>query len=166
MNRLLEKGHKHVAVLGGRRDGDDIFAHRYQGVMDSIHAHGIEYNPDEYVLTRFSMQGAYEATQGIFEKRQDITAVFTMSDAMAIGVVRALRDRGLRVPLDVSVTGFDGTEMAGYYVPSIATVSQPTAEIARESVALLCEMLEGGQPQHVTVDFAMVEGESIAEAVR
>lgn len=166
MDRLLDKGHTRVAVLGGCRDGDDIFAHRYRGAMDSLLAHGIDYNPDEYVQTRFSMQGAYEAIQNIFEKRGDITAVLTMSDSMAIGVVRALRDRGLRVPQDVSVTGFDGTEMAGYYVPSIATVSQPTAEIARRSVELLCEMLDGGQPRHVTVDFTMIEGESIAHTVR
>ena len=49
-----------------------------------------------------------------------------------------------------------------YYIPSIATVRQPTEVIARESVSLLCEMLEGGEPRYVTVNYALVEGESVA----
>ena len=64
----------------------------------------------------------------------------------------------------VSVTGFDGTEMAGYYIPAITTVRQPTATIARESVALLCDMLGGAPARHVTVDYALVDGESIGPA--
>jgi len=87
--------------------------------------------------------------------------VMTMSDMMAMGVIRALHERGLRVPQDVSVSGFDGTVMARYYVPSVASVRQPTEEIARRSVELLCEMLEGGQAQHIKVDYSLVEGESV-----
>ena len=164
MDRLLDAGHRRVAVFGGQREGDDIFARRYQGAMDSLRAHGIEYNPDEYVKLRFSLSGAYEETKQFFGRHHDVTAVMTMSDTMAEGVIRALTDLGLRVPQDVSVTGFDGTEMASYFIPSIATVRQPTEEIARESVALLCDMLGGGEPRFVTVDYQMVEGESIAPA--
>ena len=161
MDRILEQGHTRVAVFGGHRDGDDIFARRYQGAMDSLKAHGIAYDPDEYVLSRFSLEGAYESAMRFFEKHKDVTAVLTMSDMMAMGVTRALHEMGLRVPQDVSVSGFDGTEMARYYVPSIASVRQPVKEIARKSVELLCEMLEGGQAQHVKVDYRIVEGESI-----
>lgn len=162
MDRILEQGHTRVAVFGGSRDGDDIFARRYEGAMDSLKAHGIAYNPDEYVHSRFSLEGGYESAMRFFETHRDVTAVLTMSDMMAMGVIRALRDMGLRVPEDVSVSGFDGTEMARYYVPSIASVSQPTEEIARRSVELLCEMLEGGQAQHIKVNYSLVEGESVS----
>ena len=161
MDRILEQGHTRVAVFGGHRDGDDIFARRYQGAMDSLKAHGIDYDPDEYVHSRFTLEGAYESALRFFETHKDVTAVLTMSDMMAMGVTRALHEMGLRVPQDVSVSGFDGTEMARYYVPSIASVRQPTEEIARKSVELLCEMIEGGQAQHVKVDYSLVEGESI-----
>lgn len=164
MDMLLEKGHTRVAVFGGCRQGDDVFVHRYQGAMDSLRTHGIPYDEDKYVETRFSLAGAYESARHFFEENRDVTAVLTMSDTMAAGVIRALRDLGLRVPEDVSVTGFDGTEMARYYIPSIATVRQPTEEIARESVKLLCEMLEGGRPRYVTVGYTLVEGESVASA--
>ncbi len=163
MDRILDQGHTRVAVFGGCRDGEDIFAKRYLGALDSLKAHGIDYDPDEYVLSRFSLEGAYESALRFFEKRKDVTAVLTMSDMMAIGVTRALHEMGLRVPQDVSVSGFDGTEMARYYVPSIASVRQPTEEIARKSVELLCEMLEGGQTRHIKVDYSLVEGESVAK---
>lgn len=162
MDRILEQGHTRVAVFGGNREGEDIFAKRYQGAMDSLKAHKIDYDPDEYVLSRFTLEGAYEGANRFFETHRDVTAVLTMSDMMAMGVIRALRERGLRVPQDVSVSGFDGTEMARYFIPSIATVRQPTQEIAKRSVELLCDMLGGGEAKNVTVDYQLVEGESIA----
>ena len=162
MDCLLQNGHRRIAVIGGNREGDDIFARRYLGALDSLRAHGIKYDPDEYVRARFTMADAYKKTRQIFREHPDVTAVLTMSDTMAPGVIRALRDLGLRVPEDVSVTGFDGTEMARYFVPSITTICQPTEEIARESVELLCDMLDGAAPRYVTVDYRFVEGESIS----
>ena len=163
MDHLLDNGHRRVTIFGGNRYGDDVFARRYQGAMDSLREHGMEFDPEEsYRCLRFSLNGAYDEAKRYFEAHRGVTAVLTMSDTMAAGVIRALRDHGLRVPQDVSVTGFDGTEMARYYIPSIATVRQPTEVIARESVSLLCEMLEGGEPRYVTVNYALVEGESVA----
>ncbi len=164
MDAILAQGHTRVAVIGGCRDGEDIFAKRYLGAMDSLAAHGIAYDPEEYILSRFSLAGAYEGAMRFFTAHRDVTAVLTMSDMMAIGVIRALRDLGLRVPEDVSVSGFDGIEIARYVNPSITTVRQPTEEIARQSVSLLCEMLEGGAARHVTVGYELVEGESLAKA--
>ena len=161
MDRILEQGHTRVAVFGGKRDGEDIFAKRYRGAMDSLKEHGINYDEDEYVLSRFSLEGGYESAMRFFEAHRDVTAVLTMSDMMAMGVTRALHEMGLRVPEDVSVSGFDGTVMARYYVPSIASVRQPVEEIARRSVELLSEMIEGGQTQYLKVDYSLVEGESV-----
>ena len=72
------------------------------------------------------------------------TAVFCMSDIMAVGAMRALADAGLRVPQDISVLGFDGIELGQYAVPRLATVSQPQQEIADQSVALLLGQIEKG----------------------
>jgi LacI family transcriptional regulator len=163
MDRLLDGGHRRVAIFGGNPEGDDPFARRYQGALDSLEAHGVAFDPAlSYQQARFSLQGAYDCAKAFFTAHPDVTAVLTMSDTMAVGVIRALRDMGLRVPQDVSVTGYDGTQMARYYIPSIATVCQPVEAIAKESVAQLVRMMEGGMPSHVTVDYTLVEGESIA----
>ncbi len=166
MDRLLDMGHKRVAVFGGNREGNDPFASRHQGTLDSLHEHGIEFDPSLYVVTRFSLSGAYECALRFFRQCRDVTAVLAMSDTVAAGVIRALKDLGMQVPGDVAVTGFDGTEMARYFIPSIATVSQPTELIARESVELLCSMLEGEEPRYVTVDYELVEGESALISAR
>ena len=166
MDRLLANGHRRVAIFGGNREGDDPFARRYRGAVESLQENGIEFDPSLYVFSRFSLEDSYERARSFFEREPDVTAVMTMGDMMAAGVIRALHDMGRRVPQDVSVTGFDGTQMARYYIPSIVSVRQPTEEIAKRSVELLCDMLDGGGSQHVTTGFEMVEGESVAVCTR
>lgn len=162
MDQLLALGHKRIAVFGGAQDGNDPFARRYLGVRDSLAAHGVPFDPSLYVLTRFSLGGAYECAKRFFHREQGVTAVMAMSDTVAAGVIRALRDMNVRVPEDVSVTGYDGIEMSRYFIPSIATVSQPTERIARQSVELLRQMQNGEKPRCERVEFSLIKGESIA----
>ena len=164
---LISLGHQRIAVFGGCPDGNDPFVWRYRGVLDSLTSHGIGFDPAEcYVQTRFTLDGAYESAKRYFARPRGVTAVMCMSDTIAIGVIRALADMGIRVPQDISVTGFDGTQMARFYIPSIATVRQPTECIARESVDLLHSMLEGGQAQCMKVGFELIMGESLAPVRR
>jgi len=165
-DRLLDRGHRRIAVFGGSREGDDPFANRYRGVMDSLNAHGVEFDQSLYVVTRFTQSGAYDCALRYFRESHGATAVFAMSDTVAAGVIRALRDLGKNVPDDISVTGFDGTEMSRYFIPSIATVSQPTDEIARKSVELLCSMLEGESSRYITVGWKLIEGESVSAPIQ
>jgi LacI family transcriptional regulator len=114
------------------------------------------------VDTRFSLRGAYDTARGFFAMKPDTTAVFAMSDTVAMGVIRALQDIGRRVPEDVSVVGYDGIEMGKYFIPRLTTVAQPINEIARESVAMLMGMLEHGEePRHITVDAELILRESV-----
>ena len=84
------------------------------------------------------------------------------SDVMAIGAIRALHDAGLRVPEDVSVTGFDGLPVSSYQVPSLSTVEQSVRAMARRAVEilLLCVEQEGGAV-HEAVPFHLLPRESI-----
>jgi len=160
---LLDKGHRRIAIFGGAPEGDDPIARRYQGAVDCLAERGVAFDPaDSFCQVRFSLDGAYESAKAYFASHPEVTAAFAMSDAIAAGVIRALHDLGRAVPQDVSVAGFDGTQMARYFIPSIATVSQPVEDIARESVALLAELMEGGDARHVTVDYKLVDGESIS----
>lgn len=166
MDQLIERGHRRIAVFGGLQDGDDVFARRYRGVLQSLKNHGLSFDPELYVITRFSLQGAYESAKRFFRSERDITAVMAMSDTVAFGVIRALQDIGMRVPEDISVTGFDGVEMARYFIPSIATWRQPTSEIARRSVQILNGVMKHGDDhRHELVASDLVEGESICSVV-
>jgi LacI family transcriptional regulator len=87
-----------------------------------------------------------------------------MSDAVAIGAIRAILDLGKTVPGDISVIGFDGIDLSRYTVPRLTTVEQPVDEIARRSVNLLLDMMEkDAAPRHILVEAAFRKRESLAQ---
>lgn len=163
MQTLLDAGHTRIAIIGGIKQGDDGFAKRYAGAMDALSAAGVAFDEERFVQTRFSLNGAYDTGKRFFEAKPDTTAVFAMSDTIAMGVIRALKDMGRRVPEDVSVVGYDGIDMGNYFIPRLTTVEQPVDEIARESVAMLMDMLENSaQPRHIVVNAKLVRRESVS----
>ncbi len=162
MQILLDAGHRNIAIFGGARHADDGFGRRYQGAMAAMKAAGVPFAEDRYIETRFSLRGAYDAARAFFSEKPDTTAVFAMSDTVAIGVARALADLGLSVPGDVSIVGYDGIEMGKYFIPRLTTVSQPISKLAHESVTMLMGMLEDGEePRHITVDAELILRESV-----
>ena len=159
---LLERGHRKIAVFGASRTGSDSLSLRYLGVRDAFSAAGLSFDESRYVETRFSLRGAYDSARAFFAVKGDTTAVFAMSDTVAMGVCRALSDIGRRVPEDVSVIGFDGTEMGKYYTPRLSTIEQPIEELASQTVLVLTDMLEHGvPPRHVTVEATLRLRESV-----
>lgn len=167
MKALLDRGHTRIAMFGGDRDSGDCFSKRYQGALDACRESGVAFDPERYVQTRFSLAHAGDETRAFFQRKPDTTAVFCMGDTVAMGVIRALRDMGKRVPEDVSVFGYDGTELSSHLIPRLSTVQQPIAEIADRSVAVLAELLSGAsQTQHIVVPASIELRESVTEAQR
>lgn len=162
METLIQAGHRRIAVFGGRRDQGDALAERYLGAREACETAGVPFDESRYVETRFSLSDAYGAARAFFPTRGDTTAVFAMSDLVAMGVIRALKDMGKSVPEDVSVFGFDGIEMGKYFLPSLTTIVQPQEEIARKSVEVLLDMMNGGEGRHVTLPAALIRRESVA----
>lgn len=159
---LLDRGHTKIAIFGGSRSIGDNLALRYEGAVEAFLERGLKFDEDRYVETRFSLKGAYDCARSFFAVKGDTTAVFAMSDTVAMGVIRALEDMGLRVPEDVSVFGFDGTEAGKYFIPRLSTVEQPVDDIARESVRVLMDMLQNGAPPtNVVLDAALQLRESV-----
>ena len=163
IEQLVAQGHRKIAVIGGDLEASDISRLRYQGCMEAFQAHGISFDPEkDYEAIRYSFEGGYRAAKRLLGRSKQFTAVFAASDVMAIGAIRALRDAGLRVPEDVSVMGFDGLDMGRYTVPTLSTVRQNGAAMARRSVEMLLENIKEGQrPRYETVPFDVSLGESI-----
>lgn len=144
IEHLAKLGHRKIAVIGGSREVSDIARLRYQGCADAFEAHKIAFDREQdYYTGRFSYADGYRAVQTLLERGRKFTAIFAMADVMAIGAIRALRDRGLRVPEDVSVIGLDGLVIGDYTVPKLATVRQSVEELADRSVQILREQIEG-----------------------
>lgn len=147
IDALCGLGHRQVAIISGEIEISDISARRYEGCMRAFRDHEVEFDPArscEY--SRFSYDGGYAAVCRLLDKGSKFTALFAVSDVMAIGAIRALQDRGLRVPEDVSVMGFDGMQIGEFITPRLATVRQDTRAIALQSVKLLLENIAEQQP--------------------
>lgn len=154
---LLNLGHRKIAIIGGDRAVSDISRRRWEGCRDALLRAEVGYDDDrDYCSARYEFEGGYQAARRLLETKPDMTAVFAMSDVMAVGAIRALRDQGRRVPEDVSVMGFDGVAMGEYLTPKLATITQNLPELAARSVELLCQAMERQTPAcHLTVPFAV-----------
>lgn len=146
---LLGLGHRDFLVVGvepptttARRGPEGVTAARLRGYVAALHARGVDLPDNGFVVGPASIEGGMAALRGALEDGLRPTAVLAMSDAMAIGALRAARELGLRVPADLSVVGFDDIEVAGY--AGLTTVRQPLYESGRLGARVLLEALEGG----------------------
>lgn len=165
VDSLIARGHRRIAVIGGETAISDVGRARFEGCMRSFRAHGLDFDPQQdYRGVRFSYQAGYEAARDLLEKGRRFTALFTASDVMAVGAVRALHEHGLHVPEDVSVIGFDGLEVGSYLIPRLSSVVQPARSMALRSLEILISQIEGetAQAVHETVPFRLLERESVA----
>lgn len=160
---LIENGHRRIGVLGGDINVSYTSNERHQGCLKSFEEHQMEFDHEKYYENcRFSFDSAYRAMIRLLEKAPDITAVFAMADVTAIGAIRALKDKGLRVPKDISVIGYDGIELAEYYNPKLTTIKQPAKVLATRGVEILFSFIElqaGSMHEIVAVDLMI--GESV-----
>ena len=165
---LLKLGHRNIGILGGYMEKSHAAHTRYKGCEKAFAEQGMKLEPGrQYRSAFFSMEEGYHAMEQLFEHMPDLTAVFAMADVLAVGAIRAIRDRGLRVPEDVSVIGFDGIELGNYLSPRLTTVRQARERIADRSLEILLSDIAGERPAvHELLPFDIVEGESAAKIAR
>ena len=168
VEHLLKLGHRNIGILGGYMEKSHAAHTRYKGCEKAFAEQGIKLEPGrQYRSAFFSMEEGYHAMEQLFEQMPDLTAVFAMADVLAVGAIRAIRDRGLRVPEDVSVMGFDGIELGNYLSPRLTTVRQARERIADRSLEILLSDIAGERPAvHELLPFDIVEGESAAKIAR
>ena len=166
VERLLDLGHRDIVIIGGPRENSDTGRQRYEGCVSAFAGRGIPFHPEQqYRESRYSYREGYQAALALLDRNQSFTAVFAMADVLAVGAVRALRDRGLKVPRDVSVIGIDGLPLGDFLCPRLSTVRQEVEEMARRGVTILLDVLENhGPARHETVPFTLLPGESLAAA--
>jgi len=167
VRHLLSLGHQRIALIGGDTDDPMRFTpphHRGTGYREALKEAGIEPDPALEVLGYFTVDGGEAAMLNLLDRAEPPTAVFAESDEMAYGAIMAIRRRGLRVPEDVAVIGFD--DHATAELLDLTTVRQPVAEqgavLARE---LLDSLTDGAQPSDLVLDTELVvRGSTVASA--
>ena len=162
---LYKKGHRRIGIIGGKPNLSRPSLARLAGCQGAMLRLGLPFDMEkQYAYARFSLSSGYEAMEYLLKHSPDITAVFAMSDLMALGAIRALRDHGLCVPQDISVTGFDGIALGQYSVPRLTTIRQNMEQLARRSARILLHNIQKpGNAVHEIVSFDLTEGESVRE---
>jgi len=159
---LIKNGHTKIGVIGGAQDSE-VSKIRYDGFKKAVSSAGISMDFDAYFeVSKYSFEDGAEAAKRLIQKHPDITAIYTMSDAMAIGACRQLKDMGKNVPEDISVIGFDGIRMCDYFCPRLTTIRQPEELLVKEGLKVLLASIEdSAEACHKLVPFQFVEGESV-----
>ncbi len=160
---LLQQGHHALGIIGGDPAISDTSRMRLVGCRNAMRRNGLTEADTVREIALFSYQGGYEAMQRILAAPKPVTAVFAMSDVMAIGAIRALHDCGLRVPEDISVCGFDGLHIGRFFLPKLTTVRQSAEQLAERSARILLDSIEHHTPaKHEIVPFTLDAYESVA----
>ncbi len=133
---LLKLGHRRIGMVTGPMV-EDCSQDRNVGFIDALRQSGLEADPQLIVEGDWSASSGYDALNQFLQSMQRPTAVFVQNDRMAVGVLRAARDRGLRIPEELSVIGVDDIPLASYFAPPLTTVRQDFALIGEEAARLL-----------------------------
>jgi LacI family transcriptional regulator len=152
-DHLLALGHRRIAHLSGPR-GWAATEERIEGYHAALAAAGVLLSPELVAEGDFEIPGGYAAASRLLDLPDRPTAVFASNDNMAFGVVRAARERGLSIPEDLSVVGFDDGELAKSVSPALTTVRQPLAELGRTAVSLLKRLVDRQRVEALRVELA------------
>ena len=160
---LAGQGHRHIGVLGGNWSCTQISYRRVQGCQRAFERLDLPFDAQRCEPCRYSFADAYDTTKRLLKRCPELTALFCISDVMAIGAIRAIRDLGRRVPEDISVVGYDGIPLGQFSLPRLATVRQDTQLLAEQGVELLLGSLQRRRaPVHGVAPFQLIPGESVA----
>jgi LacI family transcriptional regulator len=150
---LLSLGHRRIGVITGPH-GWVATVQRLDGYQVSLAAAGLQSDPKLIAKGNFTNDSGYWAALELLSLRKPPTAIFAMNDEMAVGAMRAAEERGLEIPRDLSIVGFDDLEKTQIVTPSLTTVRQPLAEMGRMAVSLLTRLLERQPIEAMRVELA------------
>lgn len=163
---LIDKGHRNIGILLGEKNDVGISGLRLEGYKKALEENNIPYSEENVFIGDYDYSGAYRVTKEIINNRKDITAIFSISDIMAVGAAKSVIDQGLQVGEDISIMGFDGMDISKYYNPGITTVKQPKKNMANNSIDLLLALLaKKEEHKHIIFETKIIERESCKEVI-
>jgi LacI family transcriptional regulator len=160
-NYLIGLGHRIIAHLTGPRHHGNLTA-RCQGFLKACQSSTAKIKPI-VLYGEQTYTGGYEMTNKLLSQHRDVTGIFAANDTMAFGVLRALQERGLSVPGDISLLGFDNLELSGIISPPLTTINQPKYELGRAAVEILLNQTNSEtewSPEHRLFGVNLVERKS------
>ncbi len=159
---LIQLGHRRIGLICGP-DILPVSQSRLEGYRAALSDYGLVYDPELVVPGEFRLASGIVGAEQLLALAKPPTAIFTGDDLMAIGAMRVFAQRGLRVPQDISIIGFDDIEYAQYTHPPLTTIRQPLYRMGYMAGAHICNTIDGTAKQlRVTLMPELIVRESTA----
>ena len=157
VRQFAVSGHRRIGIMNGSMMSVDG-VERFEAFREALRDARLKFNEDYAGYANFSDTEAYEEMKRILSTRYPPTAMFCANDLMAMGVIKAARERKLRVPRDLAVIGFDDLESGRTSVPSLSTVRPPLQDLGGEALRLLTKIIEAPKrpPEQIALKAKLV----------
>lgn len=155
-NYLIDLGHRRIGIITGSLEYPSC-SDRLAGYCDALREAGIEID-EAYIETCENITDvkAENLAKKLLYKANRVTAIMAFNDMVAMAVYKAVKDLGVRIPEDVSVVGFDDSQMSAYLVPPLTSVWQPSFDKGEKAMKVLVESLGRGAPPRGTVEMSCI----------
>lgn len=139
---LIQKGHRKIAMIGGTPRDQIAGIPRMDGYRQALNDNGIEYVESRVAYGNFSLESGREAMEKLLVEAPPFTALFAASDEMAIGAMGIAMEKGLKIPDDISIIGYDDLSLASMVFPPLTTIHQPLTTMGRLASEKLISLIE------------------------
>ena len=161
VNHLIEGGHKKIVYVCAWPKASSAHE-RIMGCKQAIRSHGLPPSALQIVYCEDTIESCYQLVKQLIA-HNDLRAIFVWDDRMALGALKAIHERGLRLPQDIALVGYDGIEISAHLFPPLTTVLQPSLQIGETAAKILLERLESrdkSEPKHVVLKPRLVVRET------
>ncbi len=169
VQHLIDLGHRRIACIPYENpDHGDHIKTRLRIFHEVMARNNLTVDPALVVVGEYDPDTGYTAMQRILEQPLLPDAVYAMNDLMAFGAVRAIRERGLRIPQDIAIVGFDDVRLAAFCDPPLTTVHEPDEEHGRQAADMLIRLLSGKavENKHITLQTHLIVRDSCGASLR
>ncbi len=149
---LIELGHKSFGVISGIRENNDRAIERLKGIEQQLNSAGLKLDDDRIMECHYSVEQGSKYLHKLLDNHPDITAVSCGNDILALGALHGAKQRGLRVPDDLSITGFDNIELLPFLTPSLTTLNSPSRRMGEKAADYILRQIENkknGKPTNI-----------------
>ncbi|MGG4664863.1 ribose operon transcriptional repressor RbsR [Providencia vermicola] len=143
---LINAGFTRIACIAGPQDKSPARA-RHQGFIQAMNDAGIKINEDYLIFSDFEFAGGFESMNALLELPIPPQAIFAGNDAMAVGAYQAIFQKGMKVPDDISIVGYDDIDLSSYMIPPLTTIHQPKDELGQQAVNQLIYRMDNPEAE-------------------
>lgn len=160
---VIERGHRKIGYIGVTKKDKAVGVDRKQGFLDVMEQHGLQVDEDAILSGPFSIENGYQNTPILLEKMPDLDAIICATDTIALGVIKYLNEKNIKIPDEVAVAGFGDSKFSSILTPGLTTIHFYYRECGVEGAKMLLEKLQnpGAPDKSLRLGFELIQNGSV-----